>query len=144
MWILGVLVIIVGFFAIKGGTRFFSAQNFSLISQNLAVLAVLGVGMTFVIITSGIDLSIGSVLVFSSVISAKVMTAIGGDGLGVVFVGVVAALITGAAWGWLNGFLIAKAKIPAADRHPRLAVRGSRPGPGDQPRGQHPGPTRRR
>ena len=113
VWILGVLVIIVGFFAIKGGTRFFSAQNFSLISQNLAVLAVLGVGMTFVIITSGIDLSIGSVLVFSSVISAKLMTAIGGDGLGVVFVGVVAALITGAAWGWLNGFLIAKAKIPA-------------------------------
>ena len=41
-----------------------STGNFSLISQNVAVWAVLGVGMTFVIITSGIDLSVGSVLVF--------------------------------------------------------------------------------
>jgi ribose transport system permease protein len=113
VWILGVLVIIVAFFAIMAGGKFFSASNFSLISQNLSVLAVLGVGMTFVIITSGIDLSIGSVLVFASVISAKLMAAIGGDGLWVVFVGVLAALVTGAAWGWLNGFLIAKAKIPA-------------------------------
>lgn len=112
VWILGVLVVIVAFFAIKGGGKFFSAGNFSLISQNISVLAILGVGMTFVIITSGIDLSIGSVLVFASVISAKVMAAIGGDGAGVIVAGVVAGLVSGAAWGWLNGFLIAKAKVP--------------------------------
>jgi len=68
--------------------------------------------MTFVIITSGIDLSIGSVLVFSSVVAAKVMEGIGGDGWGVASIGILAALVTGAAWGLLNGFLIAKAKIP--------------------------------
>ena len=113
VWILGVLVVIVAFFAIAGGDRFLSADNFSLISQNLAVLAVLGAGMTFVIITSGIDLSIGSVLVFSSVISAKLMSSMGGDGAGVVIVGIVSAVVAGAAWGWLNGFLIAYAKIPA-------------------------------
>jgi ribose transport system permease protein len=113
VWILGVLVVIVAFFAISGGSRFLSVGNFSLMSQNLAVLAVLGVGMTFVIITSGIDLSIGSVLVFSSVISAKLMEAVGGDGPGVVLLGVLAAMVTGVAWGTLNGFLIAKAKIPA-------------------------------
>ena len=73
VWILGVLVVIVAFFSIAAGGRFFSTSNFSLISQNIAVWAVLGVGMTFVIITSGIDLSIGSVLVFSSVVAAKVM-----------------------------------------------------------------------
>jgi ribose/xylose/arabinose/galactoside ABC-type transport system permease subunit len=73
---------------------------------------VLGVGMTFVIITSGIDLSIGSVLVFSSVVAAKVMEAVGGDGWGVASLGIVAALVAGTAWGVLNGFLIAKAKIP--------------------------------
>jgi ribose transport system permease protein len=44
VWILGVLVVIVAFFAIAGGRRFLSTDNFSLISQNLAVLAVLGVG----------------------------------------------------------------------------------------------------
>ena len=82
VWILGVLVVIVAFFSVAAGGKFLSASNFSLISQNVAVWAVLGVGMTFVIITSGIDLSIGSVLVFSSVVAAKVMEAVGGQGWG--------------------------------------------------------------
>jgi ribose transport system permease protein len=112
VWILGVLVVIVVAFSLAAGDRFLSTSNFSLISQNIAVWAVLGVGMTFVIITSGIDLSIGSVLVFSSVVAAKVMQGMGGDGWGVASVGILAALVSGIAWGVLNGFLIAKAKIP--------------------------------
>lgn len=113
VWILGVLIVIVVLFSLAAGGKFLSTSNFSLISQNIAVWAVLGVGMTFVIVTSGIDLSIGSVLVFSSVVAAKVMQAVGGDGWGVAWLGIVAALVTGVAWGLLNGFLIAKAKIPA-------------------------------
>jgi ribose transport system permease protein len=111
-WILGVLLVIVAFFSVAAGGKFLSTSNFSLISQNIAVWAVIGVGMTFVIITSGIDLSVGSVLVFASVVSAKVMESVGGDGWGVVGLGIVAALVTGVAWGVLNGFLVAKAKIP--------------------------------
>jgi ribose transport system permease protein len=112
VWILGVLLVIVVFFSIAAGGKFLSTSNFSLISQNIAVWAVLGVGMTFVIITSGIDLSIGSVLVFSSVVAAKVMEGVGGDGWGVAGLGILTALVSGAAWGSLNGFLVAKAKIP--------------------------------
>ena len=112
VWILGVLLVIVAFFTVTAGGKFFSTSNFSLISQNIAVWAVLGVGMTFVIITSGIDLSVGSVLVFSSVVAAKVMEGIGGDGWGTAAIGIVAALVTGALWGLLNGSLVAKAKIP--------------------------------
>jgi ribose transport system permease protein len=112
VWILGVLLVIVVFFSIAAGDKFLSTSNFSLISQNIAVWAVLGVGMTFVIITSGIDLSIGSVLVFSSVIAAKVMEQVGGDSWGVAGIGILAALVAGTAWGMLNGFLVAKAKIP--------------------------------
>ena len=112
VWILGVLLVIVAAFSIAAGDKFLSTSNFSLISQNIAVWAVLGVGMTFVIITSGIDLSIGSVLVFSSVVAAKVMQAVGGEGWGVAILGILAALVSGVAWGLLNGFLIAKAKIP--------------------------------
>ncbi|MET0416774.1 MAG: ABC transporter permease [Actinoplanes sp.] len=112
VWILGVLVVIVAAFSLAAGSKFLSASNFSLISQNIAVWAVLGVGMTFVIITSGIDLSIGSVLVFSSVIAAKIMAAIGGEGWSTAAVGILGALVAGIAWGTLNGFLIAKAKIP--------------------------------
>jgi len=113
VWILGVLVVICLFFTVIAGDRFLSAGNFSLISQNVAVWAVLGVGMTFVIITSGIDLSVGSVLVFSSVVAAKAMAAMGGSGLGVAAVGLVAAVISGMAWGTFNGFLVARAKVPA-------------------------------
>jgi ribose transport system permease protein len=113
VWILGVLVVIVVLFSLAAGGKFLSTSNFSLISQNIAVWAVLGVGMTFVIITSGIDLSIGSVLVFSSVVAAKIMEAVGGDGWGTAGLGILAALVTGIAWGLLNGFLVAKAKIPA-------------------------------
>lgn len=112
VWILGVLLVIVAFFAIKGGGKFFSADNFSLISQNISVLAILGVGMTFIIITSGIDLSVGSVLVFSSVISAKVIEGMGGSSSGAIVIGVLAGVVAGGAWGWLNGFLVAKAKVP--------------------------------
>ncbi|MEV6490453.1 ABC transporter permease [Actinoplanes sp. NPDC051633] len=113
VWILGVLVVIVLLFTAAAGSKFLSAGNFSLISQNIAVWAVLGVGMTFVIITSGIDLSVGSVLVFSSVVAAKVMEARGGEGGLTAIIGILAALAAGTAWGALNGFLVAKAKIPA-------------------------------
>jgi len=112
VWIMGVLVLIIAFFGLRGGAKFFSASNFSLISQNVSVLAILGVGMTFIIITSGIDLSVGSVLVFSSVISAKVIEGLGGSGSSAILIGIIAGLVTGGAWGWLNGFLIAKAKVP--------------------------------
>src|SRR5918997_4837340 len=112
VWILGVLLLIVAAFSIAAGNKFLATSKFSLISQNIAVWAVLGVGMTFVIITSGIDLSIGSVLVFSSVVAAKVMAAVGGDGWGAAGLGILAALVAGTAWGVLNGFLVAKAKIP--------------------------------
>jgi ribose transport system permease protein len=112
VWILGVLLVIVAAFSAAAGTKFLSTSNFSLISQNIAVWAVLGVGMTFVIITAGIDLSIGSVLVFSSVVAAKIMEAVGGDGWSTAAIGIAGALVSGIAWGALNGFLIAKAKIP--------------------------------
>jgi ribose transport system permease protein len=112
VWILGVLLVIVVFFSVAAGDKFLSTSNFSLISQNVAVWAVLGVGMTFVIITSGIDLSIGSVLVFSSVVAAKVMESVGGQGWGTAAIGLAAAIISGVAWGTINGVLVAKAKIP--------------------------------
>jgi ribose transport system permease protein len=73
---------------------------------------VLGVGMTFVITTGGIDLSVGSVLVFSGVIADKTMAAMGGAA---------GASRASASWwpacaGWagalVNGLLIAKARVP--------------------------------
>ncbi|PKW19732.1 ABC transporter permease [Saccharopolyspora spinosa] len=90
--------------------------------QNLLVqaapLLMLAVGMTFVIITSGIDLSVGSVLVFAGVVSAMIMEWLsGGDatnaGWGVILIGLLVALVGGALWGLLNGLLVAVARVPA-------------------------------
>lgn len=107
-----ILVVIVAVFSALAPGTFAQWSNFRLILQNASILAVLGVGMTYVIITSGIDLSVGSVLVFSGVVSAIAMRSIGGQGWGVATVGIAVSILSGLAWGILNGVLIAKAKIP--------------------------------
>ncbi|MFF2846847.1 ABC transporter permease [Streptomyces sp. NPDC058001] len=110
--ILVLLAVTVAIFSVAQPDTFLTAFNMRGIVQNTSIYAVLGVGMTFVIITGGIDLSIGSVLVFSGVVAAKVMGAMGGQGWGTALVGVAVALACGLGWGLLNGVLIAKAKVP--------------------------------
>ncbi|MBN9199768.1 MAG: ABC transporter permease [Microbacterium ginsengisoli] len=107
-----VLLVIVLIFGALAPTTFAQWSNFRLVLQNASILAILAVGMTFVISTSGIDLSIGSVLVFSGVVSAMTMRAIGGDGWGVATIGILVSIASGILWGLFNGFLIAKGKIP--------------------------------
>ena len=92
--------------------NFVSVSNARNVATDASVLLVLAVGSTFVIVTAGIDLSVGSVLVFSGVMAAEVMESVGGNSVGTILVGLAAALASGFAWGVLNGFLIAKAKIP--------------------------------
>jgi len=110
--ILLILIVIVLIFSVLAPDSFAQWSNFRLIIQNASILAVLGVGMTYIIITSGIDLSIGSVLVFSGVVSALTMRALGGEGWGVASIGILVSILSGVCWGLFNGFLIAKAKIP--------------------------------
>ena len=107
-----VLLGLVLVFALLRFESFASAQNIRNIFTTASVLLVIAVGMTFVIITAGIDLSVGSVVVFSGVIAAKVMGALGGEGLAAILLGLVACLASGLGWGMLNGFLIAKARVP--------------------------------
>jgi ribose transport system permease protein len=107
-----VLAVIYLVFAILRPETFPTVYNVRGIVVNTSILAVLGVGMTLVIITGGIDLSVGSVLVFSGVIASKTMAAAGGQGWGVALLGILVAAGCGLGWGLLNGVLIAKAKIP--------------------------------
>ncbi|CAN5453149.1 ABC transporter permease [soil metagenome] len=108
-----VLLALVAVFALLRPDAFASVNNVRNIFIGAATLLVIAVGMTFVIVSAGIDLSVGSVLVFSSVISIKVMTALGNQGWLVAIAGVAAGMAAGLAWGLLNGALIAKARIPA-------------------------------
>jgi ribose transport system permease protein len=112
-WILLILLAIVVAFSLLQPEQFASVTNLRNVAIDASVLLVLATGATFVIITAGIDLSVGSVLVFSGVVAAKAMEAIGGQGWGVVLVGLAICVACGAAWGAFNGFLIAKARIPA-------------------------------
>lgn len=105
------LVATIAVFGILRPDTFLTPFNFRGIVQNTSVLAVLGVGMTFVIITGGIDLSVGSVLVFSGVVAVKVMAWQGGEGWGTVLLGTVVACAAGLGWGLVNGFVIAKGKV---------------------------------
>jgi ribose transport system permease protein len=110
--ILGVLIALLVIFGAARPTQFATVPNLRNVAVDASTLLVVAVGMTFVIITSGIDLSVGSVLVFSGVIAAKLMEAMGGESLGVMLAGLVACLVSGLAWGTLNGVLISKGKIP--------------------------------
>ena len=126
-------VIVVIFAALKPGS-FLTVFNIRGIVQDTSILAVLGVGMTFVIITGGIDLSVGSVLVFSGVVADKAMAAMGGQGWGAAIVGALVAIGCGLGWGLINGVLIAQGEGSAAHRHARHPGDGPGPGGGDHRR----------
>ena len=111
-WIGLILVALIVAFSVLEYSSFVSASNARNVATDAAVLLVLATGMTFVIITAGIDLSVGAVLVFSGVVAVKAMNAVGGDNWGTILAGLAAALAAGLAWGVLNGFLVAKARIP--------------------------------
>ncbi len=108
-----VLIGLIAVFSFLQFEQFFTVSNARNIGTDAAVLLVVATGLTYVIITAGIDLSVGSVLVFSSVVSARMMNAVGGDNWGVIIIGVLTGLAAGVAWGTLNGFLVTKAKIPS-------------------------------
>jgi ribose transport system permease protein len=116
-WIALVLVALIIVFSVLAPNAFPTLYNFQLLLIETAVLLVLSVGMTFVIITSGIDLSVGSVLIFAGMVGGKTMEAMSGGnaanaGWGVIITGLVVAILAGTVWGLINGFLIAVAGIP--------------------------------
>ncbi|TNC24599.1 ABC transporter permease [Amycolatopsis alkalitolerans] len=116
-WIALVLIALIAVFIVLKPGEFGTLFTFQTLLIETSVLLVLSVGMTFVIITSGIDLSVGSVLIFAGMVCGKTMEALSGGnasaaGWGVIGIGLVAAVLSGTIWGLINGFLIAVAKIP--------------------------------
>ena len=111
--IAAVLFVITAIFSAIAADTFFTLFNLRNVIINISVFAVLGVGMTFVIITAGIDLSVGSVLVFGSVIASKAILIAGGKGWGTTFLGIFVAIAVSTAWGALNGWLVSIANVPA-------------------------------
>ncbi len=119
LWIVLILVaLVVAFTAIN--SRFVTPFNIRSIFSDNASLIVLSLGMTFVIVAAGIDLSVGSVLIFSGVVAGKVMLAFGSsdptvgasnEGWGLIVLGMVAGIVAGLVFGWINGFIVAKGHV---------------------------------
>lgn len=84
---------------------FYQPSNLLDIMLQSSINAVIAVGMTIVVMTKGIDLSVGSIVGVSSMIAASFLA----DNP---WLGVVAGLLVGLACGFLNGVLIAKLKLP--------------------------------
>jgi ribose transport system permease protein len=119
-----ILFAIIAIFGLRLGGSFFNARNFNDIIIDSSQLVVLSVGMTFVIIAAGIDLSVGSVLVLSSVVAAQVTIALSGSPQEVanyqfptqhvgIPIGLVAGFATGLLCGVVNGLLITRLQVPA-------------------------------
>ena len=104
---LGALVILLVFFSIVV-PHFASTNNYIDILTATAVNGVLATGVTFVIITGGIDLSLGTAMTFTSVVMGLVSVNLGLP----LPIGLLAAFAAGALVGSINGALIAKAKLP--------------------------------
>jgi ribose transport system permease protein len=101
---LGILfgfVVVYGVFALLNH-QFMTVPNLTAVALQSSINAIIAIGMTLVIISAGIDLSVGSIAGLASVVAATVMTTQG------VFVGVVAGLGVGIVAGAINGVLIAR------------------------------------
>lgn len=88
--------------------RFIAPSNLSLITQQVAVVGALAIGQTIIILTAGIDLSVGAIMVLSSLVMAKMAVSQGLPGP----IALVIGFIVGALAGLLNGFLVTKVKLP--------------------------------
>ncbi|WP_041367967.1 ABC transporter permease [Natranaerobius thermophilus] len=87
--------------------RFLTVSNLFNVLRQTSLNAIMAVGLTFVILTGGIDLSVGSVLAFSGV-SAATAAEMGLPAPMAIFVG----LVAGSALGFFNGIVITKGKVP--------------------------------
>jgi len=103
----GSLILMVIFFSIASD-NFFHFSNIIGILLSTSVIGVLALGATFVIITGGIDLSVGTVMTLSAVMTGVFITIWGLP----VPIGIIGGLLTGALCGFLSGFTIARMGIP--------------------------------
>jgi ribose transport system permease protein len=111
---LGVMVVVLAWQA----DNFFTVSNGLNVLQQICVNLCLSIGMTIVILSGGIDLSVGSVLAFSGAVSAGLLkhgVSVPGTDVFIEFTtsgAIIVALLVGTVLGWFNGFVITRFKLP--------------------------------
>ena len=95
-------------FVALAGNRFFSPFNLSLIVQQVTIIAILGIAQTLVILTAGIDLSVGVIMILCSVVMGRTAVVYGVP-LEIAFpLGLLVGLLCGA----VNGLIITRLRLP--------------------------------
>src|SRR5215218_9085007 len=102
-----VLILAIIIFSITAD-RFLEPGNLSLIVQQVMVVGTLGIGQTLIILTAGIDLSVGAIMVLSSIVMAKLSADQGVPGLLALLIG----FGCGTACGLINGLLVTRLRLP--------------------------------
>jgi fructose transport system permease protein len=102
------LVLTMAFFTFETD-RFLQLENLSLVLQQMMVVGVLAIGQTLVILTAGIDLSVGTVMALGQVVMTKLAIASGVPALPALLIGI----LTCVAFGVVNGGLITLVRLPA-------------------------------
>ncbi len=95
-------------FGIAIGGKFFSAFTMTLILQQVAITGIIGAAQTLVILTAGIDLSVGAIMVLSSVVMGQFTFRYGLPAP----LSILCGFAVGAFCGWINGALVAHMKLP--------------------------------
>jgi len=114
-WAVLFLVLELVIFSFIGG-GFFSLNGFSIVLFYSTTLALLATAETFVIVTGGIDLSVGFVMGFASVVSAKLAGGLSAAGMGAgasLTLAILITLLIGLLPGMVNGLLVARLRVPA-------------------------------
>jgi fructose transport system permease protein len=88
--------------------RFSDPRTLSLLVQQTAVVAALAIGQTLIILTAGIDLSVGAIAILSMMVMAKLSSDHGVPGLLALLIGIVVGTLAGG----LNGLLVTRIKLP--------------------------------
>lgn len=103
-----VLLVSIGVFGALLGGKFFSSFAMTLILQQVAIVGIVGVAQSLVILTAGIDLSVGAIMVLSSVVMGQLSFKYGVPPTFSVIIG----LALGTLIGYVNGLLVARVKLP--------------------------------
>ncbi len=103
-----VLILSIAIFGILLGSKFFSPFALTLILQQVQIVGIVAAAQSIVILTAGIDLSVGAIMVLSSVVMGQFTFRYGLP----VELAVVCGLLCGSFCGFINGWLVARMKLP--------------------------------
>lgn len=112
-YMFGVLAVLFLVFSLLSPSTFPTQANVKNLVVDTSIFLVMAVGMTYVMVAAGFDLSIGSVLVFSGICGVKTMSLVGGQGYLTALAGLAAAILGGVVWGLFNGYCVTRLRVPA-------------------------------